>query len=268
MGETNGVDRGLRQRIIAAVDGDPHTYGFGIVIYTPDMKPVVIREPIGPRRRIALVPTTALAAQPAQQAARRSAMAEFWDRWGDSVLNCGSFAATGAVIYFSAGTMTVFAGAMAVNSGALCVSSLGQATFDDEWEAFKREGGGQYTAFLAVETAMSVVDLMNGAKGAIGAFKAWERAGKLPAIRNALKNPRLTRREIVAAIQKADPDFNPPAAGANGLKRAQLRALGGEAMGTIRKRVVLNNVSDAFTVGGAPGAGDKLHELYDLAVIE
>lgn len=211
-GATNQpVPKNLRnETIIEVIDDLPETRGAGIVLCDKSGTREEIRG--GPRRKWVYIGDAVMRVVDVQPPAKE--LPTFWERWGDSVLNCGSAAATGAVIYFSGGTTTPLVGAFALNSAALCGMSVGKAIEYDVWQEFQKEGMDQagvnaYKVWLTTETLMSLADFCNGLKGAVGFLRGWKEAGKLEKLRKAVAGKKPTRKQLLQLIKEIDPSFNP-----------------------------------------------------------
>lgn len=275
--------------VIKAVDSFPEIRGAGIMLILRDGTEVTVRG--GPRRRWVWItpkgygPLTVTSEldeeEKTNEPARRPMKNEtpgFWDRWGDSVLNCGSAAATGVVIYLSGGTASFWVGAFAVNSALLCGTSIGKGIYYDEWQEFKRSGGNEYTAWMTFETFMNLADLANGVHGTLKLLKAWEDAGKLDRLSKALKGKNVTRANLLKLIQEIDPSFRPAlsATGAKYISKGKLLTIGAKTVRADRfvslinqrSRVIFDGISNALTLAGSSSTSKSASQTWDLWVVD
>lgn len=209
--------------VIVALDNCSELTGSGIIISLSSGKVYEVRT--GPRRMWTFISQRAVELS-APIPANESAFDQFWDRWGDTVLNCGSAGATGIAIYFSGGTATPLVGAFALNSAALCGMSAGKAIAQGEWKVLEEEGGTEYKVYFSIETIMSLADLCNGMSGAVKMLKEWKQAGKLAKLKNLIdsKGKRANGTTLKKLIQEIDPSFNPATLGKKGRKARLLQA--------------------------------------------
>lgn len=254
--------------------------GSGIVIVTPFGEPVTIRAARGPVwRTVLIVPKRPKTEQELEAKAKEEdgLLAEFWGRWGDAILACGSAGAAGAAIYLSGGTATLVVGTFAVNSAALCGIQVGKGIEHDFWDEWEKSGLTSVKVWMSVETAMEFVDLFGGVKGAVGAIKGWKRAGQIEKVKKGLSKASLTRKQIVNEIRRVDPDFKPrfnvkAKKGAEGfINRADLRTAGARTLASYKSQVLANNLADALTVSGAGSTRDKTKDLlkmFDILVVD
>lgn len=266
--------------VISALDNCSELTGTGIIISLSSGKVYEVRT--GPRRMWTFIsqrPVELSAPIPASD----SAFDEFWDRWGDTVLNCGSAGATGIAIYLSGGTATPLVGAFALNSAALCGLSAGKAIAQDEWKALEEAGGTEFNVYFSIETIMSLADLCNGMSGAVKLLREWKQAGKLARLKNLIdaKGKKANAKTLTKLIQEVDPNFNPAAMGKKG-KKARLLKAGHTVLDTNkfksltnqRAQVVFNAISDAFTLVGSPdfvstsGTPGKAELLWDILITQ
>jgi len=197
-----------------------------------------------------------------------------WDRWGGAVLSCGSAAATGVVIGLSGGTVGIVAGAFAVNSALLCGTSLGKAIAYDAWQDLEREGGGLYKAWLTTETLLGLIDLFNGAKGAMAFLRSWKQAGKLGRLQTVVAGKKLNRRALLDLIRQIDPaeaaliDLK----SAKYVSRAKLFGVGEKllnqarfvSINTQRAKVIVDAIGNALSLAGTP---DNLQATYKTSLV-
>jgi hypothetical protein len=245
-----------------AVDAIPSTSGAGIYLRLPGGAFTQIRG--GPRNNwvyISVVPK-ASAVSPEQQPQ------SVWDKNKDVILNCGSAAATGVVIYLSGGSMAPIAWGFAANSFALCGVAVSKRFQPDFWDEFKRNGGTSYTAWLGVETAMALADLANGIHGAVTLLSKLDKAGKLGKLQSAILNKKLTRKQLGAVIKDIDPSEGAKLKfdGPGYLSRAKLVEVGKKVIADNRFISLTNQQSQelfeaiggTLTIAGAGGAMDTL----------
>jgi peptidoglycan hydrolase-like protein with peptidoglycan-binding domain len=259
--------------ILKAVDDDPTLREAGVIYIDTTGRQTELRG--GPRRQFIYISEAPISSVP--QPADKN-LPTFWDRWNAPVLSCGSAVGTGVVIYLSGGTASVVVGAFAVNSAALCGMSLGKAIEYDAWQEFERNGGLPYKAWLTVETAMSLADLFNGVKGAMGFLKAWKDAGKLARLQAAVGGKKLTRKQLLKIIQELDPSFN-----ANLASRGQgyyskaklvlagqqvLAANGFRTLSLYQTRTLVDAVGNAITLYGTGDAIDAAEKTYDVWLVQ
>ncbi len=189
--------------LIQAVDSFPETNGAGIMLVEEGGRRTEVRG--GPRRKWVWIAPKGMVAGPLTDMPGETPVpAGWWDRWGGVVLNCGSTAATGVVIGLTGGIGSFGAGFFAVNSAALCMSSLGKAMAQDVWQELEREGGTGYKIWLTVETAMGLIDLCNGVKGAMGFLRTWRQTGKLARLQKVVAGKKLTRKNLLELIRQID----------------------------------------------------------------
>lgn len=273
----------LYARLIGAVDSVPELGGAGIVMIDFTGTRTEVRG--GPRRLWVFVAPKGLMGGVEAQATPAPSPTKvetFWDRWGGSVLNCGSATATGVVIYLSGGTASFIVGAFAVNSAALCGMSVGKAFAADEWRKFEAAGGAEYSVWITVETLMSLADLTNGVKGAVGVLQAWKRAGKLAKLQKVIAGKKLTRKALLELIRSVDPsaEADLAAKGADYVSKGKLLKLGGVVisdakfirLGNQQARVIVDAIGNALTVGGAPetgrGTANVAGAAWDIFVVQ
>jgi peptidoglycan hydrolase-like protein with peptidoglycan-binding domain len=259
--------------IIAAVDSDPALSGAGIVLIDAGGSKTEVRG--GPRKKWLYI--SAFASAMSTMAAEKQ-FPTFWERWRSSVLSCGSAAATGVVIYLSGGTASFVVGAFAVNSAALCGMSLGKGWEHEAWQEFEQNGGDVFKAWLTLETAMSLADLVNGAGGAIGFLKSWKQAGKLARLEKVIGGKKLTRKQLLKTIQDIDPSFSPDLAskGAGYFSRSKLVLAGQEvltknkfiSLSNQQARVIWDAVGNSFTLAGAPDTWVGIKKTYDIWLVQ
>jgi len=258
--------------IIEAVDSDPSLRGAGIILIDAAGNSTEVRG--GPRKTWVYISTVPLSASPPPE----RQIPSFWDRWGSSVLSCGSATATGVVIYLTGGTASLVVGAFAVNSAALCGMSLGKSFAYDAWQEFEENGGGAYKAWLTVETAMSLADLLNGAKGAVRFLDSWNKAGKLAKLEKAVRGKKMTRRQLLKAIREVDPNFQADlsAKGAGYYSKGKL-VMGGQqvlaanhfkSLSNQQARVLIGAIGDALTIGGTGGTVTGVKKTYEVWVVQ
>jgi hypothetical protein len=291
-GMTNSSTGGLctpYDALIKSVDSFPELLGAGIMLVKADGTQVTVRG--GPRRRWVWItpkgfgPVTVSPGlddeEKTNEPTKRPMKNEtpgFWDRWGDSVLNCGSAAATGVVIYLSGGTASFWVGAFAVNSAMLCGTSIGKGIYYDEWQEFKSSGGEVYTSWMTVETFMNLADLANGVSGTMKLLRAWEKGPKLAKLSAAVKGKNVTRANLLKLIQEIDPSFRPnlSATGAKYISKGKLLTIGGKTIRADRfvslmnhqSRVIFDGISNALTLLGTPSTGKNVSETWDLWVVD
>lgn len=259
--------------ILKAVDDDLALREAGVIYIDGSGQMSEVRG--GPRRQWVYVSEMSISVsnQPADKN-----LPTFWDRWGTPVLSCSSAVGTGVVIYLSGGTATPVVGAFALNSAALCGMSLGKAIEYDAWQEFERNGGGIYKAWLTVETAMSLADLFNGVKGAMGFLKAWRNAGKLAKLEQALRGKKLNRKQLLNAIREVDPTFNPNLANKGAgyysktklvLAGHQVLAMNGfKSLSLHQTRALVDAVGNAITLYGTPDTGSAVEKTYDIWLVQ
>ena len=265
---------------IAALDDCSELTGSGIIISLSNGKVYEVRT--GPRRMWTFISQRSMELS-APVPASESAFDLFWDRWGDTVLNCGSAGATGIAIYLSGGAATPLVGAFALNSAALCGMSAGKAIEHDEWKALEKEGGTEFKVYFGIETIMSLADLCNGMSGAVKMLREWKQAGKLAKLKNLIdsKGKKSNAKTLAKLIQEVDPKFNPAAMGKKG-KKARLLQAGHTVLDTNkfksltnqRVRVVFDAISNAFTLLGSPdfvsnsGTPGRVELLWDILITQ
>ncbi len=259
--------------ILKAVDEDSALREAG-VIYIDNLG-VLTELRGGPRRQWIYISEMSISVsnQPADKN-----LPTFWDRWGGSVLSCSSAVGSGVVIGLSGGSATPVVGAFALNSAALCGMSLGKAIEYDAWQEFERDGGAIYKGWLTVETAMSLADLFNGVKGAMGFLKAWKNAGKLAKLEIALRGKKLTRKELLKAIREIDPSFNVNLANKGGgyysktrlvLAGYQTLAMNGfKSLSLHQTRALVDAVGNAITLYGTGDAWKATEKTYDVWLVQ
>jgi len=259
--------------ILEAVDNDPALTGAGVILIDGAGKMTELRG--GPRRQWIYISEMSISVSnnPPDQN-----LPTFWGRWGTPVLSCSSAVGTGVVIYLSGGTASFVVGAFAVNSAALCGMSLGKSIEYDAWQEFERNGGAPYKAWLTVETAMSLADLFNGVKGAMGFLKAWKDAGKLARLEAALRGKKLTRKQLLNVIREIDPSFNANLANKGGgyyskaklvLAGQQVLALNGfKSLSLHQTRTLVDAVGNAITLYGTPDAISSVDKTYDVFLVQ
>lgn len=265
---TQPVPKNLRNEVIAStIDDLPETAGAGIVLCDKTGHREEVRG--GPRRKWVYIGDTAMRVidlEPPEKA-----VPTFWDRWGDSVLNCGSAvatgAATGAVIYLSGGTATPGVAFFALNSAALCGMSLGKAVENDVWQEFQQQGLDQagvnsYKVWLATETLMSLGDFFNGLSGAVGFLRKWKEAGKLDKLRQAVTGKKATRKQLLQFIRDIEPKFNPENLKGPGFFSKKKLVVAGQqiltknhftSLAVDKTAKVVEAVGNALTLAGGPG---------------
>lgn len=256
--------------ILKAVDDNADLYQAGVVFIDENGRMTELRG--GPRRKVVYISEKSITVvnQPNDKK-----LPTFWDRWGGAVLSCASAGGSGVVIYLSGGTASVVVGAFAVNSAALCGMSVGKAIRYDAWKEFELHGAGSYKAWLTVETAMSLADLFNGVKGAIGFLKAWNNAGKLSRLQAAVQGKKLTRKQLLAIIKEIDPKFNANLAnkGAGYYSKRTLMIEGGEllaangfkSLSLQQTRNLVDAIGNALTLYGTRDtlkAGEKTYDVW------
>ncbi|MCA9010894.1 MAG: hypothetical protein KDB01_14180 [Planctomycetaceae bacterium] len=267
-------------KAIAALDDCSELTGSGIIISLSNGKVYEVRT--GPRRMWTFISQRSMELS-APVPASESAFDQFWDRWGDTVLNCGSAGATGIAIYLSGGTATPLVGAFALNSAALCGMSAGKAIEHDQWKALEKEGGTEFKVYFSIETLMSLADLCNGMSGAVKMLREWKQAGKLAKLKNLIdaKGKKSNGKTLAKLIQEVDPKFNPAAIGKKG-KKARLLKAGHTVLDTNkfksltnqRVRVVFDAISNAFTLLGSPdfvstsGTPGRVELLWDILITQ
>src|SRR5688500_3149302 len=261
------------EMILQAVDDDPALREFGVIMIDSSGRLNEIRG--GPRRNWLYISEVPLSSVTTPSDGR---LPTFWDRWGSPVLSCTSAVGSGVVIYLSGGTATPVVGAFALNSAALCGMSLGKAIEYDAWKEIERNGGGIYKAWLTVETAMSLADLFNGVKGAMGFLKAWKEAGKLAKLEQAVRGKKLTRKQLLKIIQEIDPSFNANLAnkGAGYYSKAKLvlagqqvlAANGFKSLGMHQTRNLVDAIGNAITLWGAPDNWKAAGTTYDIWMVQ
>ncbi len=261
------------EAILRAVDDDPMLREAGVIFI--DSSNIMTELRGGPRRQFIYVSEAPISsvAQPADKN-----LPTFWDRWGTPVLSCGSAVGTGVVIYLSGGTATPVVGAFALNSAALCGMSLGKAIEYDAWQEFERNGGAPYKAWLTVETAMSLADLFNGVKGAMGFIKAMKDAGKLARLQAAVSGKKLTRKQLLQVIREIDPTFNPNLAnkGSGYYSKAKLvlaghqvlAANGFRTLSLAQTRNIVDAIGNAVTVYGWRDTANAAEKTYDVWLVQ
>ncbi|MGD9560655.1 MAG: peptidoglycan-binding protein [Pyrinomonadaceae bacterium] len=259
--------------ILKAVDDDPTLREAGVVIIDSSGRMTELRG--GPRRQFIYISEAPLSSvsQPSDKN-----LPTFWDRWGTPVLSCTSAVGTGVVIYLSGGTATPVVGAFALNSAALCGMSLGKAIEYDAWQEFERNGGAPYKAWLTVETAMSLADLFNGVKGAMGFIKAWKEAGKLAKLQAAVSGKKLSRKQLLKVIKDIDPTFNANLAnkGQGYYSKAKLVLAGQQVLASNgfrslslhQARTLVDAVGNAITLYGTGDALDSVEKTYDVWLVQ
>lgn len=242
-----------------AVDSFPETAGAGIILIDPDGRRTEVRG--GPRRKwVWIGPRDKLDEALPRTPPEPSAFNRFWDRWGSTVLNCGSAGATILVIKFSAGTTAPLVGALAVNSALLCGTSIGKAVAYDAWQDFERHGGTAYTAWLTTETILSLLDLFNGGYGAVKFLKEWKAAGKLDKLARAVSGKSLQRPQLLQAIREVDPQeaaridlkARPYVSRRNliGVGEGVLRRSGFVSLSAHRRNLIIEAFGNALTLAG------------------
>lgn len=267
----------LDKDLVAAIDGCGPLYGSGILLIT---KSGVREIRGGPRKQWVYITPASMGSAKATVTndpapASKSKLAAFWDEHGNTVLSCTSAAASGAVILLSGGTATPVAGFLAVNSAALCGIGIGKSLEKEAWEEFAKSGGRAYTAWLTIETLMSLADLCGGIKGAAGMLNAWKEAGKLDKLQKILSGKKYTKKaQLLKAINEIDPRFVGKSIGTGHVTKKKLVVTGTELLGKTQKnykslsnqqtRVLFDAVGNAMTVyseakyGGTTAGGFEL----------
>lgn len=264
----------LHEFILSAVDVNPTLNGAGVTLIDATGHATDLRG--GPRRMrvyISVTPQMDSAQFPPEKQ-----LPTFWERWGSTVLSCGSTAATGVVIGLSGGTATPIVGAFALNSAALCGMSLGKAIEYDAWAEFEKNGGGDYKAWLTIETAMSLADLLSGVGGAMKVLKGWNAVGKLAKLKKAVSGEKLTRKQLLKVIQQIDPEFTPNLAknGVGYYSKAKLVIAGKEvlaknkfiSLSNQQAGVVIDAIGNALTLAGTPDLWKALEKNIEVWVVQ
>lgn len=271
-----GVLVGLNQThaaLILAVDSCPEIRGAGIMLLEEAGRRTEVRG--GPRRLWVWIAPRGMVAGPGTETPGEApAPVGLWDRWGGAVLSCGSAAATGVVIGLSGGTVGLVAGAFAVNSALLCGTSLGKAMAYDAWQDLEREGGGIYRVWLTTETLLGLIDLFNGAKGAMGFLRSWKQAGKLARLEKAVAGKKLTRKGLLDLIRQIDPaeaaliDLK----SAKYVSRAKLFGVGEKllnkanfiSISTERSKAIVDAIGNGLSLAGTP---DNYQATYKTSLV-
>ena len=274
--------------LIAFVDSHAELKGARIVWVQEDGKKIEVRG--GPRRRWVWITPLGFGPPARSGGAQvetvndnhplptKDATPEFWNRWGDSVLSCGSAAATGVVIYLSGGVAGFWVGAFAANSALLCGTSVGKGIYYEEWQIFIQNGGDAYKAWLTIETFLNLVDLANGAVGAVKLLGGLKKAGKLARLSNAVKGKNITRANLLKMIQEIDPSFkaNLSAKGSKYISKGKLITVGQNTLEkerfvsliNQRARVIADGVGNALTVGGAGSVRSSFKNTWDVWIVD
>lgn len=255
------------KKILTAIDACSTANGAGVILVTADGQRFELRG--GPRTKyIYIVPKSSIK-QSASTTTSQESEDGVWDRWGDAAMSCGSALAAGAAIYFSAGGASFFVGAMAVNSSALCGISIGKGIAHDDWKEFEKQGGSEYKTWLYLETAMNLADLFGGVKGAVTFVGGWKKAGQLEKLKKAIGNKKLTRKKLIAEIQKIDPNFQPVTKGKGFLSKHKIIVKGETILKDAQfvslkaeERVkIFEAIADGLTIGGSEGTFSNLFEV-------
>lgn len=275
--------------LIKAVDSQPELEGAGIVWVQEDGKKIEIRG--GPRQRWVWITPKGFgppassqgldeeeSANDATRRPQKNGTPGFWDRWGDSVLSCGSAAATGVVIYMSGGVAGFWVGAFAANSALLCGTSIGKGIYYTEWQEFINHGGDVYKAWLTVETFLNLADLANGAKGALKLLQNWEKAGKLAKLSSSLKGKNITRANLLKIIQEIDPSFRPnlSAKGAQYISKGKLITVGKSSLEKEKfislinqqARVIVEGIGTGLTAAALPNNLTSTQNTWDIWIVD
>jgi hypothetical protein len=262
------------QALIDAVDQVPSIDGAGIILVKKDGSQTEIRG--GPRKRWVYIIINDRPTPPSAIAEHR--MPSFWDRWGSSILSCSAAGGTGVVIYLSGGTASMVVGAFALNSAALGGMSLGEAWEYDAWQEFEENGGNAYKAWLTLETAMALADLLHGSWEAMNFLKEWGEMGKLAKLQKAVEGQNFTRRELANVIKEIDPNvqIDLDAKGVGYFSKSKLAKAGTEILGknhfkslsNQQTRLIVTAASDALTIGNAPDTFDKTEKSAELWLIQ
>lgn len=195
-------------KLIEAVDGFRETNGAGIIYINAAGVKTEVRG--GPRRLwVWITPSDMDSPVAISPAGDPPAPEGFWNRWGGTVLSCGSTVATGVVVGLSGGTVGLVAGAFIANSTLLCLSSLGKAIANDAWNELAKQNGTNYRIWMTTETLLSLVDLCNGIKSTASVLKLWADGGKtasrLAKLQKAVSGKKLTKNQLLPIIQEIDP---------------------------------------------------------------
>jgi hypothetical protein len=260
--------------LIEAIDAIEACEGAGIFLIDKTGNRKELRG--GPRRKwcyVSLAPAMKSSGGSEQQ------LKTIYDRWQDVFFSCGSAAATGVVIWLSGGTATPVVGFFAVNSAALCGISVGKLASHDEWVKFEQQGGAEYKAWMTAETIMSLLDLFDGAAGAMMFLGKMKQAGKLVQLKKVLQGKKLkTRAEILAAIKQLDPSFNAnlKSGGSGYVSKKQLLIAGEDALtakkfksvSNQQKQLVVGAVGNALTLADSGSTMDKVGDTYLLWLVQ